>query len=97
MLDKSTLIIEFAYSKYQTSLYDGDLSGRTYWEGCTAVYQKLLNQLYPGWGNQGLGKAVWMAPAGGIMDVFQDRLGLNLQQASDNLQQERIENAGGYC
>ena len=92
MLDKSTLIIEFAYSKHQTSLYDGDLSGRTYWEGCTAVYQKLLNQLYPGWGNQGLGKAVWMAPAGGILKVFP-----TLQQASDNLQQERIEKAGGYC
>mgnify|MGYP003654273979 FL=1 len=74
------------------SLYDGDLSGRTYWEGCTAVYQKILNQLYPGWGNQGLGEAVWKAPAGGILKVFP-----TLQQASDNLQEERTENAGGYC
>ena len=63
------LLIElFAEAKFNTSMYDGDLSGRTYWEGVQAAYLNMLNRLYPGWGSNlnsmnytsERGKAVWL-------------------------------------
>ena len=63
-MNKKQLIELFADAKFQTSKYDGDLSGRTYWEGSQAAYQKLLNRIYPGWSAQaGRGKDVWMCGA----------------------------------
>jgi hypothetical protein len=58
---KKELLIElFAEAKFNTSKYDGDLSGRTYWEGVMAAYQNLLNRMYSGWATQkGRGRDVW--------------------------------------
>jgi hypothetical protein len=50
-MNKELLIELFAEAKFNTSLYPGDLSGRTYWEGVQAAYQNMLNRLYPGWGS----------------------------------------------
>jgi hypothetical protein len=67
-MNKELLIELFADAKFQTSKYDGDLSGRTYWEGVQAAYQNMLNLMYPGWGSNLVrseltserGIAVWM-------------------------------------
>ena len=69
-MSKAELIIEFSKAKHQTTLYPGDLSGRTYWEGVQSAYQNILSKTYSDWANKGLGKAVWMAPAEGILEVF---------------------------
>jgi len=66
-MNKNLLIELFAEAKFNTSQYDGDLSGRTYWEGVQAAYLNILNRLHPGWGSNlnpteatsKRGKAVW--------------------------------------
>ena len=70
-MNKAQLIIEFAKAKHNTTLYKGDLSGQTYWEGVQSVYQKFLNLNFPGWGSKkGLGKAVWMCDKTEVLDIF---------------------------
>jgi len=84
-MNKELLIELFAEAKFQTSKYDGDLSGRTYWEGVQSAYQNMLNLMYPGWGSNlnptddttKRGQAVWMC-SNGDYEV--------LRNAADNVQ-----------
>jgi len=55
---KEVLIERFADAKYKTQTYDGESS--LYWKGVRDGYHSVLNLLFPGWGNVGRGKEVWI-------------------------------------
>jgi hypothetical protein len=55
---KKVLIEQYADAKYKTQTYDGVME--PYWKGVRDGYHRVLNTLFPGWGNDGRGKEVWL-------------------------------------
>ena len=55
---KKVLIEQYADSKFKAKDYDGETS--IYWKGVRDGYHRVLNTLFPGWGNDGRGKEVWL-------------------------------------
>ena len=53
---KKVLIEQYADAKYKATEHGGAI----YWRGVRDAYHRVLNTLFPGWGNDGRGKEVWL-------------------------------------